>query len=272
MASESANDGALLGHAQDCKTRGNAEYARADYDAAAASYTDGLEWLIDPVDESAGSAEPPVDPEAPSTPTEPAPDSPSEPIATVAPNPDAAPTPDAAPSTPDAASTPLSSPSDPSAPPPDPTELERKRYAARFRPAFRSLASVLLSNRAACHLQHQKYEETKSDCDLSLELDPKYAKAMLRRAKANEALTKLSDALADYQAALAIDGSLSEAREAARTLPARIKEQQEKEKEEMIGKLKELGNSVLGWFGLSTDNFKFVQDPKTGGYSVNFQQ
>ena len=42
--------------------------------------------------------------------------------------------------------------------------------------------------------------------------------------------------------------------------------------DEMLGKLKELGNSLLGKFGMSLDNFKAVKDPATGSYSISFQQ
>ena len=40
----------------------------------------------------------------------------------------------------------------------------------------------------------------------------------------------------------------------------------------MFCKLKELGNSLLGKFGMSLDNFKAVKDPATGSYSISFQQ
>jgi hypothetical protein len=38
------------------------------------------------------------------------------------------------------------------------------------------------------------------------------------------------------------------------------------------GKLKDLGNTVLGKFGMSLDNFKMDKDPATGSYSINFKQ
>ena len=37
-------------------------------------------------------------------------------------------------------------------------------------------------------------------------------------------------------------------------------------------KLKDMGNSLLGRFGMSIDNFKAVKDPNTGSYSIAFQQ
>lgn len=51
-----------------------------------------------------------------------------------------------------------------------------------------------------------------------------------------------------------------------------VAKRQEEMKEEVMGKLKDLGNNLLGNFGMSLDNFKMVQDPSTGGYSFNFQQ
>ncbi|KAI8094849.1 uncharacterized protein B0P05DRAFT_523687 [Gilbertella persicaria] len=135
--------------------------------------------------------------------------------------------------------------------------------------------AVYFGNIAACHLKLEAYKDARDMCTQSLQLDPHYLKALLRRAQANEKLgtsSALSDALTDYQklSAMATDTyTLQACKRAQQTLPSRIQQKAEQEKEEMMSKLKDLGNTLLGKFGLSTDNFQFTPDAK-GGYSMNF--
>ncbi|KAL4987847.1 hypothetical protein BDW68DRAFT_160288 [Aspergillus falconensis] len=103
------------------------------------------------------------------------------------------------------------------------------------------------------------------------------AKALMRRARAKSELggwANLQGAEEDYKLLAGMENLPPSDRKivqkALRELPARINKAKDIEMGEMMGKLKDLGNGILKPFGLSTDNFKFVQDPKTGGYSVNF--
>ena len=62
-------------------------------------------------------------------------------------------------------------------------------------------------------------------------------------------------------------GSLAQPR-----LQVAAEKKAEELKEQMMGQLKELGNSLLGKFGMSLDNFKAEKDPNTGSYNISFQR
>ncbi|XP_077448694.1 tetratricopeptide repeat protein 1 [Stigmatopora argus] len=130
--------------------------------------------------------------------------------------------------------------------------------------------AVLFSNRAAARLHLERKEDGIADCSRALELNPDYVKALLRRAELYEQTEQLEKALEDYREALRREPELAAARRACARLPQEIHDKNEKLKEEMLGKLKELGNMVLRPFGLSTNNFRVDRNSDTGSYSVNF--
>ncbi|XP_038184258.1 tetratricopeptide repeat protein 1 [Arvicola amphibius] len=137
---------------------------------------------------------------------------------------------------------------------------------------FQKDRSVLFSNRAAARMKQDKKEMAISDCSKAIQLNPSYIRAILRRAELYEKTDKLDEALEDYKLILEKDPSVHQAREACMRLPKQIEERNERLKEEMLGKLKDLGNLVLRPFGLSTENFQIKQDSSTGSYSINFVQ
>ncbi|XP_048399570.1 tetratricopeptide repeat protein 1 isoform X2 [Stegostoma tigrinum] len=132
--------------------------------------------------------------------------------------------------------------------------------------------SILYSNRAAARMKQDNKEEAIADCTKAIELNPNYIRAILRRAELYEKIEKLDEALQDYKTVVEKDPSVGPAREACMRLPQQIEERNEKMKEEMLGKLKDLGNMVLRPFGLSTENFLLNKDPNSGSYSINFVQ
>ncbi|XP_006211962.1 tetratricopeptide repeat protein 1 [Vicugna pacos] len=137
---------------------------------------------------------------------------------------------------------------------------------------FQKDRSILFSNRAAARMKQDKKEMAISDCSKAIQLNPSYIRAILRRAELYEKTDKLDEALEDYKSILEKDPSVHQAREACMRLPKQIEERNERLKEEMLGKLKDLGNLVLRPFGLSTENFQIKQDSSTGSYSINFVQ
>lgn len=137
---------------------------------------------------------------------------------------------------------------------------------------FDKQRAVFYSNRAACHCELKNFEPAVADATSAIELDPTYVKAYIRRIKANESLDKLDECLADMDAVLKLEPNQPKFRLERNEMEQRVKEKHEKLKAEMIGTMKDLGNKVLGLFGMSVDNFKVEQDPVTGSYSLSMKQ
>ncbi|KAI4365553.1 hypothetical protein MLD38_021530 [Melastoma candidum] len=137
-------------------------------------------------------------------------------------------------------------------------------------PAAVEIRSACHSNRAVCFLK--LHEETIKECSKALELNPSYLKALIRRSEAHEKLDHFEEAIADCKKILELDPVNVQARKSIIRLEPLAEEKREKMKEEMIAKLKDMGNSLLGRFGMSVANFKAVKDPNTGSYSISFQR
>eukprot|EP01006_Ploeotia_vitrea_P066442 TRINITY_DN94980_c0_g1_i1.p1 TRINITY_DN94980_c0_g1~~TRINITY_DN94980_c0_g1_i1.p1 ORF type:complete len:293 (-),score=59.20 TRINITY_DN94980_c0_g1_i1:35-913(-) len=152
-------------------------------------------------------------------------------------------------------------------------------------PNAKDLLAACYGNCASCYVRLGAHTQVVSSCNSALELKPDYVKVLQRRATAHqilgdrsaeagdhtEASGSLSKAMEDWKAVAKLEPTNKEARAAISKLQPQLDAEHEKMKEEMMGKLKDVGNSVLGWFGLSVDNFKTTKDPETGAMSISFQ-
>lgn len=161
-----------------------------------------------------------------------------------------------------------------------PTEVENSKSDSEDSEINQELTkarAVLNANIAACYLKLGEHKQAIEACTQALLDDPDYVKALQRRATCNEILntwSSLTAAQEDYTSLLRLSSVQSQTREIEgklRSLKPRIEAAQKAETAEMLGKLKGLGDSILGNFGLSTDNFKFEPNGQ-GGYSMNFNQ
>ncbi|RUS17097.1 hypothetical protein BC937DRAFT_90417 [Endogone sp. FLAS-F59071] len=89
---------------------------------------------------------------------------------------------------------------------------------------------VFYSNRAACYANSGKYDEVIQDCNEALKMDPKYIKALNRRAQAYENKEMLQESLNDFTAVCIIDGFKNEtASKSMERLLRRVSEEKAKE-------------------------------------------
>jgi tetratricopeptide (TPR) repeat protein len=160
-------------------------------------------------------------------------------------------------------------------------EKQQKEPRREFSPSEQHPHATKLAvyhcNRAAAYLHLQQYDSAVTDTTIAILLNPAYVKAYVRRSAAYEHTNRTDQALTDAKQALEL--STTPAQQAPlniRQTVARLQKLEdarlEKLKAETMDKLKDLGNSILGNFGLSMDNFNAKQDPNTGSYSISFDQ
>jgi tetratricopeptide (TPR) repeat protein len=135
--------------------------------------------------------------------------------------------------------------------------------------------AIYYGNIAACHFEMGKNDEAVENCTKALELNEDYTKVRKRRALANEKLgtwNALENAMEDLKKLKdsSIEGSVEfkELMAHIRRVEPKMKAKQQQEVDEMLGKLKNLGNGILGKFGMSLDDFNMEKNAD-GGYSLN---
>jgi tetratricopeptide (TPR) repeat protein len=124
------------------------------------------------------------------------------------------------------------------------------------------LKAICFGNISSCYVLKEMREEAVEFCDKALELKPDYQKVRERKIRLLLKLNKVKEAKDESE-----KGPISEGLK--KELDDREKVWLEEQKEEMLGKLKDVGNGLLGMFGLSLDNFQ-TQKSESGGYSINF--
>mmetsp|Transcript_13852 Transcript_13852/g.24266 ORF Transcript_13852/g.24266 Transcript_13852/m.24266 type:complete len:261 (+) Transcript_13852:31-813(+) len=137
-------------------------------------------------------------------------------------------------------------------------------------PSAANKRAVYLANLAACDMARKLFTEAVRACTAAVEEDPLYIKAYMRRGVAHRELDDLDHALGDAKKVLELEPGNSWAIHAVQELEPMVQQKNDKLKDEMLGKLKDLGNNLLGKFGMSLDSFKAEKDPATGSYSVKF--
>ncbi|XP_054777191.1 protein CLMP1 isoform X1 [Prosopis cineraria] len=107
--------------------------------------------------------------------------------------------------------------------------LEQYENALRLTPKTHPERAVFHSNRAACLMQMKPidYETVIAECTMALQVQPQYVRALLRRARAFEAIGKYEMAMQDVQGLLAADPNHRDALEIAQRLRTALGPRQE---------------------------------------------
>ena len=129
---------------------------------------------------------------------------------------------------------------------------------------------ILYCNQGICFNKLNDKEKALESFSSALKLNDKYAKALANRMLLHNAKGEYIEAYDDFKRLKEIDQILfSNYSYMEGELCAKAEVKKKEMTDEMLGKLKEMGNSILGNFGISLDNFKMIPNGQ-GGYSIQY--
>ncbi len=130
---------------------------------------------------------------------------------------------------------------------------------------------ILNCNKGICFNKLMEKEKALECFSQALKYNPTYSKALCNRMLLYNSKGDYLEALDDYNKLKEIDYNLWK-NYSGMEYELQIKAENKKKEmtNEMLGKLKDIGNSLLGNFGISLDNFKMTPNGQ-GGYSIQYQ-
>lgn len=129
---------------------------------------------------------------------------------------------------------------------------------------------ILYCNQGICFNKLNDKEKALESFSNALKINDKYAKALANRMLLYNAKGDYIEAYDDFKRLKEIDQKLfSNYAHMEGELCAKAEVKKKEMTDEMLGKLKEMGNSILGNFGISLDNFKMIPNGQ-GGYSIQY--
>mmetsp|Transcript_3318 Transcript_3318/g.2770 ORF Transcript_3318/g.2770 Transcript_3318/m.2770 type:complete len:161 (-) Transcript_3318:21-503(-) len=131
--------------------------------------------------------------------------------------------------------------------------------------------SIFYNNKGMALLQLVKEEEALKAFENAIKHNENYLKPRFQRMKLLKKKEDYTGAKEEAEAISKKDPNFAGIQYELKHLEKLEKEKMEKMKDEVMGNLKNLGNTILGKFGMSLDNFKLNQNPD-GTYNVNMGQ
>ena len=129
---------------------------------------------------------------------------------------------------------------------------------------------ILYCNQGICFNKLNDKDKALESFSSALKFNDKYGKALANRMLLYNAKGDYIEAYDDFKRLKEIDQKLfSNYAHMEGDLCAKAEVKKKEMTDEMLGKLKEMGNSILGNFGISLDNFKMIPNGQ-GGYSIQY--